>query len=118
MPRFTCADCATTTPAPGNFYTVETAVRGPADLSGLKIRVQKSITSTRMVQALGGSATPIDWGELYSALQQGVGCGVGKTTVPSTTRALLPFYAVMILVLFLVVYLPSLSEALPRMIGY
>jgi TRAP-type C4-dicarboxylate transport system substrate-binding protein len=25
-----------------------------------------------MVQALGGSATPIDWGELYSALQQGV----------------------------------------------
>jgi TRAP-type C4-dicarboxylate transport system permease large subunit len=27
---------------------------------------------------------------------------------------LLPFYAVMVLVLFLVVYLPSLSEALPR----
>ena len=25
-----------------------------------------------MVQALGGAATPIDWGELYSALQQGV----------------------------------------------
>jgi TRAP-type C4-dicarboxylate transport system substrate-binding protein len=25
-----------------------------------------------MVQALGGSATPIAWGELYSALQQGV----------------------------------------------
>ena len=25
-----------------------------------------------MVRVLGGSATPIDWGELYSALQQGV----------------------------------------------
>jgi len=57
---------------PRNFYTTDTAVRTPEDLRGLKIRVQKSITSTRMVEALGGSATPIDWGELYSALQQGV----------------------------------------------
>jgi len=47
-----------------------------------------------------------------------VGCGIGKTTVPRTTRALLPFYAVMVLVLFLVVYLPWLSEALPRALGY
>ncbi|MEJ2274097.1 MAG: TRAP transporter substrate-binding protein DctP, partial [Woeseiaceae bacterium] len=39
---------------------------------GLKIRVQKSQTSVRMVKALGGSATPISWGELYTALQQGV----------------------------------------------
>jgi TRAP-type C4-dicarboxylate transport system substrate-binding protein len=43
-----------------------------ADLKGLKIRVQKSQTSVRMVAALGGSATPISWGELYTALQQGV----------------------------------------------
>jgi tripartite ATP-independent transporter DctP family solute receptor len=57
---------------PRNFYTTGTPVRTPGDLAGLKIRVQKSITSTRMVEALGGSATPIDWGELYSALQQGV----------------------------------------------
>jgi len=47
-----------------------------------------------------------------------VGCGIGKTTVPRTTKALLPFYAVMVLVLFLVVYLPWLSEALPRALGY
>jgi TRAP-type C4-dicarboxylate transport system substrate-binding protein len=32
----------------------------------------KSITAVSMVQALGGSATPIPWGELYTALQQGV----------------------------------------------
>jgi len=47
-----------------------------------------------------------------------VGCGIGKTTVPKTSKALLPFYAVMILVLFLVVYLPWLSEGLPRALGY
>ncbi len=47
-----------------------------------------------------------------------VGCGIGRTTVPRTTRALLPFYAVMVLVLFLVVYLPWLTEALPELLGY
>ena len=47
-----------------------------------------------------------------------VGCGIGKTTVPRTSKALLPFYAVMVLVLFLVVYLPWLSEGLPRALGY
>jgi tripartite ATP-independent transporter DctP family solute receptor len=55
-----------------SFYTTDKPVRTPADLNGLKIRVQKSQTSVRMVKALGGSATPISWGELYTALQQGV----------------------------------------------
>ena len=55
-----------------SFYTTDKRVRSPADLAGLKIRVQKSQTSVRMVAALGGSATPISWGELYTALQQGV----------------------------------------------
>ncbi len=32
----------------------------------------KSLTAVKMVQSLGGSATPIAWGELYTALQQGV----------------------------------------------
>jgi tripartite ATP-independent transporter DctP family solute receptor len=55
-----------------SFYTKEIPVYSPADLSGLKIRVMKSITAVKMVQVLGGSATPISWGELYTALQQGV----------------------------------------------
>ncbi len=55
-----------------SFYTTKKPVHSPADLKGLKIRVQKSQTSVRMVAALGGSATPISWGELYTALQQGV----------------------------------------------
>jgi tripartite ATP-independent transporter DctP family solute receptor len=67
---------------PRSFYTTARAVRTPRDLSGLKIRVQQSITSTRMVRTLGGSATPIDWGELYSALQQGVVDGA-ENNLPS-----------------------------------
>jgi tripartite ATP-independent transporter DctP family solute receptor len=55
-----------------SFYTKSKPILTPDDLSGLKIRVQESATSIRMIQALGGSATPIAWGELYTALQQGV----------------------------------------------
>lgn len=55
-----------------SFYTVDTAIHRPADLKGLKIRVQKSQTSVDMIAAMGGAATPISWGELYTALQQGV----------------------------------------------
>jgi tripartite ATP-independent transporter DctP family solute receptor len=55
-----------------SFYTKEKPVLTPTDLKGLKIRTQESATSVKMVNALGGSATPISWGELYTALQQGV----------------------------------------------
>ena len=55
-----------------SFYTKDRPINSPADLKGLKIRVMKSITSVEMVHALGGSPTPIPWGELYTALQQGV----------------------------------------------
>lgn len=55
-----------------SFYTAKKPVDEPGDLSGLKIRVQASNTAINMVQAFGGSATPISWGELYTALQQGV----------------------------------------------
>ena len=55
-----------------SFYTAETPVRTPEDLEGLKIRVQQSPVAIQMVQALGAQATPISFGELYTALQQGV----------------------------------------------
>ena len=55
-----------------SFYTIGRPVQSPADLTGLKIRTQESASAMRMVSALGGSATPIPWGELYTALQQGV----------------------------------------------
>jgi len=55
-----------------SFYTREHPIRSPADLRGLKIRPQESPTAMRMVRQLGAAATPIAWGELYTALQQGV----------------------------------------------
>lgn len=44
----------------------------PDDLKGLKIRVQQSPTTIKMVQALGAAPTPMAWGEVYPALQSGV----------------------------------------------
>jgi tripartite ATP-independent transporter DctP family solute receptor len=55
-----------------SFYTTEKQVTTPADLNGLKIRVQESQMAMKMIKSLGGSPTPIAWGELYTALQQGV----------------------------------------------
>ncbi|MCJ7729513.1 MAG: TRAP transporter substrate-binding protein [Sedimentisphaerales bacterium] len=55
-----------------SFYTKNKLIESPADLKGLKIRVQKSEMAIKMIVAMGGSATPIDWGELYTSLQQGV----------------------------------------------
>ena len=55
-----------------SFYTRDKPIRTPEDLEGMKIRVMKSQTSVQMVEALGGAATPISFGELYTALQQGV----------------------------------------------
>jgi tripartite ATP-independent transporter DctP family solute receptor len=55
-----------------SFYTKSKPITHPDDLAGLKIRVMRSITAMEMVKALGGSATPISWGELYTALQSGV----------------------------------------------
>jgi len=55
-----------------SFYTKDRPILAPADLEGLKIRTQESATAMQMVGELGGSATPIAWGELYTALQQGV----------------------------------------------
>ncbi|MGX9461261.1 TRAP transporter substrate-binding protein [Shewanella sp. A14] len=55
-----------------SFYTTNAPINTPDDLLGNKIRVVNSPTAVSMVQALGGAAAPIAWGELYAALQQGV----------------------------------------------
>jgi TRAP-type C4-dicarboxylate transport system substrate-binding protein len=47
-------------------------IKEPSDMSGLKIRVMKSPLMVNTVNAMGGSATPMAYGELYTALQQGV----------------------------------------------
>ena len=60
-------------------------IRSPADLKGMKIRVQPSPSAIRMVELLGGNPTPISWGELYSALQQGVVDGAENNPLALTT---------------------------------
>ncbi|MHA6249307.1 TRAP transporter substrate-binding protein [Pontibacter sp. CAU 1760] len=55
-----------------SFYTANKPISTPADLKGLKIRVQASNTAISMVNSFGGAATPISTSEIYTALQQGV----------------------------------------------
>ena len=54
-----------------SFYTKK-AINTPDDLKGMKIRVQQSPTTIKMIQTLGATPTPMAWGEVYSALQTGV----------------------------------------------
>lgn len=55
-----------------HFYNSIREVASPADLNGLKIRVQQSSMNIDMVEALGASATAMSYGEVYSAIQTGV----------------------------------------------
>lgn len=55
-----------------SFYSKDKPIMKPEDLQGLKVRVQSSVSAIQMIKLLGGSATPISFAELYTALQQGV----------------------------------------------
>lgn len=55
-----------------SFYTSNKAIRTPDDLKGLKIRVMNNQMAINMVNSMGGAATPLSYGELYTAIQQGV----------------------------------------------
>lgn len=69
-----------------NFYTKDTPIRTPEDLTGLKIRVMNSPTAVEMVERLGASAVPIAWGELYTALAQGTVDGAENNPPSFTTN--------------------------------
>ena len=64
-----------------SFYSKK-LIETPDDLIGLKLRVMESNTAMNMVKSLGGSPTPISWGELYTALQQGIVDGA-ENNLPS-----------------------------------
>lgn len=55
-----------------SFYSKTKPIETPADLAGLKIRVQESKMAINMIRGMGGSPTPVAYGELYTALQQGI----------------------------------------------
>lgn len=56
--------------------TRSSAIRTPGDLAGLKIRCMETKIYLSAYEALGVNATPMAWGELLTALQQGTvdGC--------------------------------------------
>ncbi len=47
-------------------------IRTPADMRGLRFRVQETPVFVNLVKSLGATPTPIAWPETYSALQTGV----------------------------------------------
>jgi len=55
-----------------SFYSKESPINTPSDLAGKKVRVMNSVMSMEMIKSMGGSPTPISWGELYTSLDQGV----------------------------------------------
>ena len=65
-----------------SIYNAKKPVKVPADLKGLKIRVQPSELAIDVFKAFGASATPMAYGEVYSAIQTGVIDG-GENNWPS-----------------------------------
>jgi len=55
-----------------SFYNSVRPVESVEDLDGLKIRVQESALMVGLVEALDAVATPMPFGEVYSAIQTGV----------------------------------------------
>ena len=54
-----------------SFYAKK-AIKTPEDMKGLKFRVVATPTTIKLVELLGASPAPISFGEVYTALQQGV----------------------------------------------
>jgi len=65
-----------------NFYNSVRPITSPEDMQGLKIRVQESEVMVDMVEALGASALPIGYGEVYSSLERGL-CDGAENNWPS-----------------------------------
>ena len=57
---------------PRNFYNSKRPVNSPADLKGLKIRVQEADIMIDLVRALGALPQPLPYSEVYTAIQTGV----------------------------------------------
>jgi tripartite ATP-independent transporter DctP family solute receptor len=55
-----------------SIYTAKKPVKTVADLKGMKIRVQQSDLFVSLIEALGANATPMPFGEVYTALKTGI----------------------------------------------
>ena len=68
-----------------SFYTTDKPVRTPADLKGLKIRVQDMKSQTDMMKALGGIPVTMSYGDVYTSLQTGIIDGAESNETALTT---------------------------------
>ena len=55
-----------------SIYTVKKPVKTLADVKGLKVRVQQSDLWVSLLEAMGANATPMPFGEVYTALKTGL----------------------------------------------
>lgn len=65
----------------------DTVIRTPEDLAGIKLRTPGSKLFIETLNAMGATATPLPWGETFSAVQQGVVDGLeGSDFTYSATK--------------------------------
>lgn len=65
-----------------NFYNSVKPITSPDDVVGMRIRVQESEVMADMVEALGATALPISYSEVYSSLERGL-CDGAENNWPS-----------------------------------
>lgn len=53
-------------------------IKSPEDLKGLKLRTIESPLNIDIIKSIGATPTAIDWGEVYTALQQGTVDGLDQ----------------------------------------
>ncbi|WP_430868919.1 TRAP transporter substrate-binding protein [Demequina aurantiaca] len=69
-----------------SLYNSRGPVVVPEDMDELKVRVQESETHIDMINAMGGTATPMAFSEVYTALQSGVIDGAENNAVSYFTQ--------------------------------
>lgn len=65
-----------------NFYNSVRPITCPEDMVGMRIRVQESEVMIDMVEALGATALPVSYEEVYSSLERGL-CDGAENNWPS-----------------------------------
>jgi TRAP-type transport system periplasmic protein len=65
-----------------SLYSSKRSVLVPADFKGMKVRTMENQLMIKTFNIIGAAATPLPYGELYSALQQGV-VDAGEGPIPS-----------------------------------
>lgn len=68
-------------------YNSKKPIKTPADLAGLKVRVQESKLHVSMITAMGGSPAPMAFGEVFTGLQSGVIDGAENNSVSYVTES-------------------------------